>query len=236
MLHAADLPKNLRGEAHATWSGWPRQSLSKRMPGHSLPPPPSLSNTLHFSLNSNLGSAAPHSLWVKIWNWNQSRLLLFCVPPHHPVDVEAQAELFSQDLTALRRYQQDLIDILARRLTAREEIDLMAALPTGVQSRVNDNLLMLDSLNLINEELTRRMVARGVRTRTVVGGPLINCSATRGESLLGRDSAPSTPPPSIGSTPLPNYPGTPESSADSSSVELWSVQDDPGSRPPRGHY
>ncbi|KAJ6552962.1 hypothetical protein B0H19DRAFT_1072453 [Mycena capillaripes] len=61
-------------------------------------------------------------------------------------DLELQDSL-TYDLELTRRYQQDLEDILASRLTTREEIERMTALPTGTDSHVGGNLAIAAALN-----------------------------------------------------------------------------------------
>ncbi|KAJ7659580.1 hypothetical protein DFH06DRAFT_1130351 [Mycena polygramma] len=112
------------------------------------------------------------------------------------LNLVAESLLFVPELAALRQYQQDLVDLLARRLAARDEIARLSALPTGASSQLGEYLadasainhrlsldihhhvehvdywvhLVSDSHRNVNAELVRRMFAREAHALEMVHG------------------------------------------------------------------
>ncbi|KAJ7608286.1 hypothetical protein DFH06DRAFT_1346967 [Mycena polygramma] len=179
------------------------------------------------------------------------------------VNVENQATRFSNAQDAMRQYQQTLMDLLARRLEQMDEIRRLGALPTTASSGASANITtannlnvrlcydldnhivhvdrllrrLTESLNTINEELTRRMLAREAyileRSQAAASSsslrPQSSPSVAAGEDEVTPANAPVvastpvTPPPALGSTPPPSYPGTPESGG---TEGLWDAMSD----------
>ncbi|KAJ6521826.1 hypothetical protein DFH09DRAFT_1330935 [Mycena vulgaris] len=173
------------------------------------------------------------------------------------IDLDHQALLFQGDISNTRQHQQDLLDLLARRLDARDEISRLSNLPLSSSSTAGSNLVHAGTLNQglcgdiehhvlhlerrlerllssqrnIDEELTRRMLARelyafqsaqeapsSLAPRTTAYLPVADGGEEAHPARTAAEARINDPPPTLGSTPPPSYPGTPESSGSS---EMW---------------
>ncbi|KAJ7477734.1 hypothetical protein B0H11DRAFT_2234408 [Mycena galericulata] len=192
------------------------------------------------------------------------------------VDVDDVSLQFSDRIFEARQYQQDLLDLLARRLDTRLTVERLAAAPSASDPRAGNNFTrandenhrlsadierhvhhverhlatMLEAQSLVNEELTRRLLAReALALETIVPDPPSPSTRTLAYSAVveDRDGESSTSvsestadvvptessaelstntstssPSSIGSSPPPSYPGTPETGGShASSNNLW---------------
>ncbi|KAF7372297.1 Retrovirus-related Pol polyprotein from transposon 412 [Mycena venus] len=184
------------------------------------------------------------------------------------VNVEEQGALFTGLISDVRRYQQDLLGLLSRSLEALDEITRLQSLPTSADSSVGRNLQyardsnrqlcadldrhiahlerllqrLLESQYDINEELTRRMLAREAyalghalrpSSSSVPRDIDINLTvASKNDAMPTSDpnprASPETSPPPVGSTPPPSYPGSPDSS---NSEGLWDALANNGDAP-----
>ncbi|KAJ7451194.1 hypothetical protein B0H11DRAFT_2289037 [Mycena galericulata] len=189
------------------------------------------------------------------------------------VDVEGLALRFNHRIFETRQYQQDLLDLLARRLDARIGVDRLSAALTSSDTRANVNVdrarddnyrlcadierhvhhverilaLMLESQGMVNEELTRRLLAREAfaleaspaappspTLRTIVYTTVVedrDGEASAGASTV--DASTISPEPAddslSSSTPPPSYPGMPETGGSvASSDNLWETLSDHG--------
>ncbi|KAJ6469785.1 hypothetical protein C8R47DRAFT_1077932 [Mycena vitilis] len=187
------------------------------------------------------------------------------------VNVLEQEERLTQGAAAMRDYRHALHDLLNRQLAAHDEISRLRALPSSAASVAGDILLrannlnvrlsrdlddhivhvhqllqrLLEALQFVHEELTRRMLAREAyaagQTRVVAPSSSERSTGSRlatvdeddssSPSVPVADDPPESPPPALGTTPPPSYPGTPESAGSPASTGstqgMWDVFADP---------
>ncbi|KAJ7101994.1 hypothetical protein C8R44DRAFT_887778 [Mycena epipterygia] len=223
VLNLDRLQLRFAGEGYAEWTAAEEARLALASPGPPPSAPPPTFRTLLAKFETRTGTAPltlaqtmelesidalgteenARTVWHGIirlqpgiqWGFDEAALRTTAV------DVETVGGLFIDRIFDTRQYQQDLLELLARRLDARMELDRMADLPSDMDSAFPGHVLLaqqenqrlcadidhhlrlmecrlqqlLASQSMVNDELTWRMLEREAFTLPV---PLASTSST----------------------------------------------------------